>query len=112
MEGNLMKNVILTSMVVAILGSGFTGASLAEAQQLFAFPKKRQSQDQQNKDRFECHSFASQQTGFDPSAPAPPPPSTTTTARQPRSYAEVESAGRGSAVRGAAGGALLGAGIG
>ncbi len=36
-----MKHVISTSMVVAILGSGFAGASLAEAQQLFAFPKKR-----------------------------------------------------------------------
>ncbi len=91
---------------------GFACTPIADAQQLFAFPKKGQSQDQQNKDRFECHSFASQQSGFDPSAPAPPPPSTTTTARRPRSDAEVRSAGRGSALRGAAGGALLGAGIG
>ena len=66
------------------------------------FPTKGQNQEQQNKDKFECHSFASQQSGFDPSAPPPQSPSTTTTARQPRSDAEVKSAGQGSAVKGAA----------
>ncbi len=97
-------------LLAALLG--FSGVPLAEAQQLFAFPKKGQSQEQQNKDRFECHSFASQQSGFDPSAPPPQSPSTTKTARQPRSDAEVKSAGQGSAVRGAAVGAAGGAIIG
>ena len=103
-------NLVFLILMVAFFG--FACAPFADAQQLFAFPKKGQSQNQQNKDRFECHSFASQQSGFDPSAPAPPPLSTTTTARQPRSDAEVKSAGRGSGVRGAARGALLGVGIG
>jgi hypothetical protein len=112
MEGHSVKRVILPGMVVAILGSGFAGASLADAQQLFAFPKKGQSQEQQNKDRYECHTFASQQTGFDPSAPAPQAPAMTNTAPPPRSDAEVKSAGKGSVVGGAAVGAAGGAIIG
>ncbi len=107
-----MKHIIFPSLVAAILGSGFAGASLAEAQQLFAFPKKGQSQEQQNKDRFECHSFASQQSGFDPSAPPPQSPAATKTAPPPRSDAEVKSAGKGSRIGGAAVGAAGGAIIG
>jgi hypothetical protein len=45
------------------------------AQQVFAYPNAGQSQEQQNKDRYECHQWAVAQTGFDPmSAPAPMPP--------------------------------------
>jgi hypothetical protein len=45
----------------------------AEAQDLFIYPSKGQSQEQQDRDRYECHSWASQQTGFDPTRSAPPP---------------------------------------
>jgi hypothetical protein len=33
---------------------------------LIAYPKNGQSQDQQGKDKFECHRWAVSQTGFDP----------------------------------------------
>lgn len=49
------------------------GASGVHAQQggAFVYPKAGQSEQQQSQDRFECHQWAVQQTGFDPST-APP----------------------------------------
>src|SRR5579864_6553324 len=44
-------------------------AELAVAQDLLIYPAKGQSQAQQDKDRYECHTWAVQQTGFDPSQP-------------------------------------------
>jgi Family of unknown function (DUF6515) len=38
--------------------------------QFYVYPKKGQSADQQAKDRYECHRWAVDQTGFDPSQPA------------------------------------------
>jgi Family of unknown function (DUF6515) len=38
--------------------------------QFYVYPKKGQSADQQAKDRYECHHWAVDQTGFDPSQPA------------------------------------------
>lgn len=52
------------------------------AQQLFIYPTKGQNAQQQSRDRYECHAWAVQQTGYDPSnaqsqpqrqAMAPPP---------------------------------------
>jgi len=37
-----------------------------EVSELIAYPKNGQSQDQQGKDKFECHRWAATQTGFDP----------------------------------------------
>lgn len=37
--------------------------------QLYIYPKNGQGQDQQAKDRYECHSWATNQTGFDPTQP-------------------------------------------
>jgi hypothetical protein len=63
--------------------------------EVFAYPKKGQSQQQFEQDQFQCHQWAKGQTGVDPTQPqqgaAAPPPQ------------------RGGAVRGAAGGAALGA---
>ena len=61
----------------------------------FIYPAKGQSADQLNRDKFECHEWAKQQTGIDPNRVA--------TAVQPR---QVEQ--RGGAFRGAARGATLG----
>jgi predicted lipid-binding transport protein (Tim44 family) len=75
----------------------------ALAQDVVIYPAQGQSQQQMEKDKFECYSWAKQQTGFDPmetpKATAPPPP------QSGRSVA-------GGAVRGGIGGAALGAGIG
>jgi len=75
-------------------------AGQAACQDLIVFPAKGQSQKQMDKDKFDCYSWAKQQSGFDPMqtpAPAPAPP--------PGSAA-------GGVVRGGAGGAALGAAVG
>jgi outer membrane lipoprotein SlyB len=41
--------------------------------QVFAYPLQNQTPDQQGKDRYECSLWATQQTGFDPSAANVPP---------------------------------------
>lgn len=40
-----------------------------DASQLYIYPKNGQTQDQQAQDRYECHSWATGQTGFDPTQP-------------------------------------------
>jgi hypothetical protein len=71
------------------------------AQDPIIYPNKGQSAEQQEKDKFDCYTWAKGQTGFDPmqvpTATAPPP------GQQPP---------QSSAVRGAAGGALAGVAIG
>ena|SRR5258708_4025133 len=46
-----------------------TGPAFAQGSDIYIYPAKGQSQAQQDKDRYECHSWAVQQTGFDPSNP-------------------------------------------
>ena len=67
------------------------------ADDLFIYPTKNQSAEQQDKDKWECRAWATKQTGFDPAARA--------TATAP----PTREAPRGGLVRGAAGGAALGA---
>ena len=57
----------------------------------YVYPAKGQTAEQQQKDQYECHQWAVQQTGFDPSQPV------------------EQSVPRGSALGGAARGAALGA---
>ncbi|HUC67461.1 MAG TPA: glycine zipper family protein [Stellaceae bacterium] len=77
------------------------------AQGVIAYPTRGQSPEQQNRDRYECHVWAVQQSGFDPTrqvaqaAPPPmPPPSAVTTS-------PLRGAARGAAI-GAVGGAIGG----
>jgi len=71
-------------------------AETATAQDLMVFPAQGQSEEQMEKDKFECYTWAKQQSGFDPmqipQATAPP----------------QQQARRGGAIRGAAGGAAAG----
>ena len=81
----------------------------ANAQDLFVYPTKGQSQAQQDKDRYECHTWAVQQTGFDPSK-APTTASGASESTQPYQPSQrhvVKGAGRGAAM-GAVGGAIAG----
>ena len=41
--------------------------------EVFAYPQRGQSAQQQDRDHYECSTWATQQTGFDPSAPGVPP---------------------------------------
>ena len=42
----------------------------APGDDFFIYPKNGQTQEQQSQDRYECHAWASNQTGFDPTKPA------------------------------------------
>jgi len=46
-----------------------SGPAPATNQDLFIYPKNGQSEEQQSKDRYECHSWAASQSGFDPTQP-------------------------------------------
>ena len=54
------------------LAAGITSSPVM-AQDMFIYPADGQSQEQQDRDRFECHSWAVQQTGFDPTNPSSVP---------------------------------------
>ena len=71
---------ILLAGVVFICLSG-----IISAQEMMIYPAKGQSQEQLDKDKYECYSWAKKQTGFDPmqvpTASTPPPPTRTTQRR-------------------------------
>jgi len=81
----------------------FAGGTAA-AQDPIVYPAKGQSQDQMERDKYECYNWAKKESGFDPmkmpTATAPPP------SKQARSSTA------GGAVKGGVGGGLLGAGVG
>ncbi len=87
---------VLSLGLVLVVGGGPAWA------EVIAYPKKGQSQEQFEKDQFECHKWAKGQTGVDPTqtqqAAAPPPP---------QKGGAVKGAARGAAV-GAIGGAIAG----
>jgi hypothetical protein len=87
-------------LVIAIFWSQ---TSLAEE---FLYPKKDQSVEQQDKDKYECHNWAIEQTGFDPMNPPKAPDAT------PQTAAATPPSKKGGAVGGAARGALGGAAVG
>lgn len=71
----MKKNIRTFVAVVTVFAA--TPPSGAAASDLFIYPTEGQSAEQQQKDRYECHVWASEQTGFDPSLPAkglPQPP--------------------------------------
>ena len=83
-------------------------SALAQNSGMFIYPAKGQSQEKQDKDRYECHTWAVKQTGYDPSNPqagvaSAPVPQT----YQPSQPHVLKGAGRGAAL-GAVGGAITG----
>jgi hypothetical protein len=94
-----MKQLAERSAVVVALATLMVAGAAA---QQYVYPAKGQSPDRQKKDEYECHQWAVQQTGYDPTKPAPAPaaapkPPTTATGTTP-----------GAGVRGAARGAVVG----
>ena len=87
---------------LALLWIGIVGPVPALGGELYTYPNKGQSAEQQSRDRYDCHTWAVQQTGVDPtraqaSAPTSPPPQ----------GGVFRGAARGAAV-GAIGGAIAG----
>lgn len=86
---------------LAVVVGGCLLATTALGQQ-FVYPAKGQSPEQQKKDEYECHQWAVQQTGVDPSKPAPQ------TAAAPSSPQTPTGVTPGAGARGAARGAIVG----
>ena len=91
---------IIPAAVTALLAS-----TPALPQQNFVYREKRQSPQQQKQDEYECHNWAIQQTGYDPTNP----PRQQAGAPPPSGSAEPEA---GSGARGAVRGAVVGGLIG
>jgi hypothetical protein len=77
-----------------IAGVGLLIALPLAAQEMFFYPSQGQTPEQQSKDQAECQAWAQQQTGIDPTRPAP--------------QVAAAPAQQGQVVRGAARGGLLG----
>jgi hypothetical protein len=103
----LPKPGFLADAMFTLALSVFCCSASASAQtDMFIYPAKGQNQALQDKDRYECHSWAVQQTGFDPSRPQ------AANSQPPQQYRPsqphiLKGAGRGAAL-GAVGGAITG----
>jgi hypothetical protein len=95
---DIMKRNIARWITIA---AGVCFAGVVHAQQ-FVYPAKGQSAEQQKKDEHECHQWAVQQTGVDPSKPQPQ------AAAAPAAPTTPTGTTRGAGVRGAARGAVVG----
>lgn len=90
---------MLVKIFVLVLYVGL--ATVSVAQDFYVYPAKGQSQEQTEKDKFECYSWAKNQTKFDPMEMPK------ATSAPPTQEPEKGGAGRG-AIMGAAGGAIIG----
>lgn len=88
-------------LLATVFGVSAAQSALAQST-LFAYPTGGQTQEKQSFDRFECHQWSVQQTGFDPTRP----PEQT---QQQVASGPPPDPNRGGTMKGAAGGALLGA---
>jgi len=99
----LACSVLMLSLLFALSTS-----SIAQDSGMFIYPAKGQSQEKQDKDRYECHTWAVKQTGFDPSNPSAG--TSNASAAQPYQPSQphvLKGAARGTAL-GAVGGAIAG----
>ncbi len=99
----LVLAALLSACVVPPPQRTVVAQSQPVVQPLMVYPAKGQSPDQLERDRYECHVWAVQQSGFDPSRPGAPPGERVVV--QP-----ATPPGAGTAV-GAIAGAILGAAI-
>ncbi len=93
--------LVVYAFFLFMFGLCFSTANDALAQDMYVYPEKGQSNEQMEKDKYECYSWAKKQTGFDPmeapKASAPPP---------------QQDAPKGGLLRGGARGALAGLAVG
>lgn len=92
-----IRFVLVMAMMV-----GLIGISTETRAQMFIFPEKGQTKDQQEFDQFTCYKWAKEQTGFDPNQQA-----VAAAPAAPEQGQALRGAGRGAAL-GAIGGAIGG----
>lgn len=83
------------------------GGQTASADDLIVYPAKGQTTDQMSKDRYECHAWAVEQSGFDPTNAQP-----SSSAKESTSKKQRHGAAAGAAIGALAGDAAKGARIG
>ena len=81
--------------------------SNAESGGLYIYPAKGQDKNKQDEDRYDCHSWAVSQTGFDPNQPQEITPSSGNQPYRPSDRHVLRGGARGAAL-GAVGGAIAG----
>jgi hypothetical protein len=116
MQMNTWKSLWVCFFTCVVFAAG------AAAQELYVYPKAGQSQEQMEKDKYDCYQWAKGQTGFDPmvepTASSPPPQTEAPQGGVARGAARgavvglaagsiVGKAGKGAAI-GAASGGLIG----
>jgi hypothetical protein len=96
-----IRAIAVYAFFLFIFGLCFSTADDAIADEMYVYPQKGQSNEQMEKDKYECYTWAKKQTGFDPmeepKASAPPP---------------AQEAPKGGVLRGGARGALAGVAVG
>ena len=109
MTMRLIASCALAGGLAVVIGTMSMRDARAQAG-VFAYPMAGQNQQQQSRDRFDCHGWAVQQTGYDPTrsqaAAAPPRPAY---APPPPQQRGIFGLGQGGMFRDAAKGAALGA---
>jgi len=99
---------LVSQTLCALLVGLLPTTAAAQAPQLYIYPLRQQSNEQQDRDRYECHSWAVRQTGYDPSrAYANNPNYLDPQPYRPSQPHILRGAGRGAAL-GAVGGAITG----
>jgi hypothetical protein len=104
---NSRRTSVSASSILVLATILYAGTGSAQSGGLIVYPAKGQTQAQQDKDRYECHVWAVQQTGFDPSKPQTPAGAATSQPYQPSQPHVLKGAARGAAL-GAVGGAITG----
>lgn len=90
------------SLVICVMAAIVFSAGIALSQDHMIYPREGQDQEQMDRDKFECHRWAVEQSGFDP----------TQAQAAPQSSGQKQSSAGKSALRGGGVGAAVGAGIG
>ena len=99
------------SRSICVLAVAAALAAPVAAQQ-YVYPAKGQTPEKQKSDESACHTWAVQQTGFDPAKAPPPPAAAPTTATGTTPGAGARGAAKGAVVGGIVGDAGTGAAVG
>jgi YMGG-like Gly-zipper len=96
------STIFLVALIVL-----FSGSAVAQSGGMYIYPSKGQDQNKQDEDRYDCHSWAVSQTGYDPSKPQTLSSSPGTQQYRPSQPHILRGGARGAAL-GAVGGAIAG----
>src|SRR5262245_28498736 len=105
MQGRISMKSRTQQLILALSAIGVLLGAEASAQP-YIYPSKGQSQEQQERDKFECYNWARQQTGFDPTTPSYA--STSPPSRREAPQGGLLQGGARGAALGAVGGAIAG----